>query len=213
MRKLCNAYNLVGYTFGRLTVLRPTDDRSGGCVMWLCRCTCGTEKPVRTDHLTKRKVRSCGCLMRETCIARSTTHGATVARNFAPEYLCWANMMRRCYEPTNQRFDRYGGRGITVCDRWHSYANFRADIGPRPEGLTLERINNDGNYEPSNCKWATVREQARNRRTTHMITHNSETMCLADWAKRIGRNVTTIRLRIERGLPMEMVLTDRKLRG
>lgn len=207
-----NHEDLSGQTFGRLKVLRPTAGRSAGCVIWHCLCSCGAETMTRSDRLRSGTVQSCGCLAREVLLARCQTHGATVGRKFAAEYVCWANMMRRCYDPTVHRFERYGGRGITVCDRWKHYANFLADIGPKPSpSHSIERNNNNGNYEPANCRWATRAEQARNRRTNRLLTHNGRTMCLLDWAKAIGREPSTIRNRIQRGLSIEHVLAEQKL--
>lgn len=110
-------------------------------------------------------------------------HGMSKSR----EYVVWFRMRQRCYRLKETNYKNYGGRGITICDRWkNSFGNFYADMGTRPEGHTLERIDNNGNYCPQNCRWATIREQARNKRTNDNITFNGETMCLADWAVKIG---------------------------
>lgn len=146
--------NLHGQKFGHLTVLRKSNERKNRYIAWECSCDCGTTVVVRSGHLRDGTTRSCGCL-RGNPVHRKT---GTV------EYEAWKNMRRRCTEPTNKRWESYGGRGITVCDRWQSFENFYNDIGPRPPGHTLDRTDNDGNYEPGNCTWATRSQQNKNRR-------------------------------------------------
>lgn len=166
---------LAGERFGRLVVLGEADPAlSGGQARrrLRVRCDCGTERVVRLEAL-RRKVptRSCGCLQRErtSAIGSRTVHGhGSARRGLSPTYLSWASMKCRCYQPTCSGFEHYGGRGITVCDRWldgaQGFVNFLADMGERPDGHTLDRLDNDGNYEPANCRWATRSDQNRNRR-------------------------------------------------
>ena len=128
-----------------------------------------------------------------------------------PTYQCWQDMKQRCYNPIAQQFYNYGARGITVCERWlDSYENFLSDMGEKPNDKSLDRINNDGNYTPENCRWATNRQQARNRRNTVMITHNGITMCRRDWAAKTGLHETTIQYRMNAGWPIEECLARRK---
>jgi len=156
-----NFKDITGQRFGRLVALsvhelahrfpKPTN------TIWLCQCDCGQTTLVDRSALTSRLTASCGCLWREAI----TTHG----KWRHPLYRVWSTMNQRCTNPNRKGYQNYGGRGIKVCQRWkHSFANFLADMGERPDGYTLERINNDGDYEPENCKWDTRQAQIRNQR-------------------------------------------------
>lgn len=125
-------------------------------------------------------------------------------------YWAWANMKSRCFNPNNIRFHRYGERGITVCDRWMSFESFYADMGDCPPGMTLDRIDNDGNYEPGNCRWATVREQSQKTSRIRFLTFNGETLSLAEWARRLGIRANTLTMRLNTyGWPLEKALTKK----
>jgi hypothetical protein len=163
--------DLLGKIFERLTVLRETEKRSQSSIVWLCRCVCGKEKLVSARCLVHGLVRSCGCLSKEITVKHNkdrTRHGHSASRVVTSEYKSWVTAKQRCGNPHNHNFPGYGGRGIKVCDRWlHSFENFFADMGPKPEPkslYSLDRVLVNGNYEPSNCRWATASEQARNRR-------------------------------------------------
>lgn len=123
-------------------------------------------------------------------------------------YSAWQAMKKRCCEPNHRSYKHYGGRGITVCDRWQTFDNFYADMGEQPPGHTLDRIDVNGNYEPSNCRWATAHEQSRNRRTNRLIEFNGETLCVVDWARRVGIHQNTLWQRIITGWPVERALTE-----
>lgn len=193
MNKKRQLIDLTGQVFGRLAVIEETE-RHKGQRYWRCRCVCGNVTDVVQQSLRKGKTYSCGCLHNEIIGAQRATH----RRSRSPEFVAWVNMRLRCNNPHNISYPNYGGRGIEVCDRWQNdFAAFLKDVGERPSPeYTLERIDNNKNYGPDNCRWATWEEQGRNKRNNHYLTHNQETLTVADWAKRISVPQTVLRRRI-----------------
>lgn len=190
MKKLA----LAGQRFGMLAVIREAKSRKES--RWLCLCDCGTETIVRGTHLTREIISSCGCNRAKWC----TKHGMTRSNIYA----LWNTMVSRCHNAKNASFHNYGGRGIVVCDRWRSFANFYADMGERPKGHTLDRIDNDGPYSPENCKWATYREQANNTRTLRLITFDGRTQSVSEWERELGLPLKT---RLHRGWDVAFAFT------
>ena len=203
--------DMTGQRFGRWTVVRRAEhpaDSSNRDARWEVLCECGNTSIVTRTSLVKGETQSCGCLQRELASQsvpeRFVKHGMTET----PEYNIWCLMKRRCGNPRCRAYPRYGGRGITVCERWlHSFENFYADMGPRPSiKHSLDRIDNDLGYSPENCRWATAREQAYNTRDTTLITHNGRTLNLAEWSNETGISVKLLRSRCDQGLPPEKIL-------
>lgn len=157
-----NLINLSGATIGRLFVVcRDSAKAKHGEIRWVCLCTCGNIHVAEGRHLNNRDIQSCGCLRSVMTGHRVRIHGKSRSR----EYISWCSMKARCYRKENNRYYAYGGRGITVCDRWlHSFENFYRDMGLRPKNTTLDRINVNGNYEPENCRWADSATQQANKR-------------------------------------------------
>lgn len=158
--------DLAGKRFSAWLVLSYSGMNDIGQSTWLCRCDCGTERRVVAQTLRLGLTNSCGCLKGDAIARARFKHGGA----FTKSYASWHDMMWRCTNPRARNFKYYGGRGITVCERWLDYRNFVTDMGEPPEGLTIERMNNDGNYEPRNCKWATHAEQNRNKRPPYSVT-------------------------------------------
>jgi hypothetical protein len=187
-----------GKKYGKLTVIAFAGTR--GEVIWTCRCECGNLAKVAGSDLRKGGTKSCGC-------GRATQNGGSKTT----EYCSWKEMKRRCYNTKHIEYKNYGGRGIEICSRWRtSFVNFLADMGNKPfPEATIDRINNDGNYEPGNCRWATKMEQGQNTRKTVMLTHDGKTQCIREWARELGVQHCVIRYRIKHCWPIEKVLSKR----
>ena len=190
----------VGTRFGKLVVRVCPIVRNRRTYVE-CLCDCGNVFTVRADVLRAKGTHSCGCYNKH----RLRTHG----RTGTAEYAIWTSMKARCQNPKNLAYPDYGGRGIAVCERWRKFENFLADMGQRPTPAhSLERIDNDGNYEPSNCRWATRKEQAVNTRGNRPITFRGRTLCMSQWDKLLGFSRATVHQRINKlGWSIEKTLT------
>lgn len=189
--------DLTGRRFGMLIAVEA-QGMIGTNVAWACECDCGEKCRVSSNSLSSGNTTSCGCRKRAVIGERSMTHGESKS----PEYRSWCAMKARCLTPTDRAFSDYGGRGITVCERWaESFEKFLEDMGCRPSAShTIDRIDNNGNYEPGNCRWATKKQQARNRRSSKLITIDGETLSLAEWSERSGVAYATINRRLRVGV-------------
>lgn len=187
---------LTGKTFGKLTVLWFSHVGPGGSY-WVCKCSCGSlNKAVPANALTRGKTVSCGCNKRQKTRERSEVHGMSRHKGYAS----WKAMMHRCYSPDHESYPLYGGRGITVCDAWKDFRAFWTDMGPEWRlGLTLDRVDANGHYEPGNCQWSTRTEQANNRRNNRLIDTPDGRMTVADAARKYGLNPKTITARLDSG--------------
>lgn len=198
--------DLTGMKCGRWTV--GTLVNKPGEATWLCKCECGTIREISGTSLRSGNSRSCGCLRKEVSARLQFKHGAAVGNVFTPEFRVWRSMIDRCRNKNSKNYFRYGGRGITICERWKVYLNFLEDMGPRPSlKHSIERKNNDKGYEPGNCKWATAQEQANNRRTSRTITWQGKTQTLAQWERETGIDQDTIGMRLVRGWTVEEIMT------
>ncbi len=193
--------DLKGLSFGRLTVVSLSTNRATNRgAIWIYKCSCGNIVEVRADSLIDNNTRSCGCLQKEISadIGRNTiTHRAS----YTVEFNIWSCMLARCTNPNDPAYCNYGGRGIIVCSRWlYSFENFLTDMGYRPSSdHSIDRINNDGNYEPGNCRWATAKEQANNRRNNVFYNYNGVDYSLSDISTKYNIKPTTFHQRIAVG--------------
>ena len=190
---------IEGQRFGNWLVLTFEGMTPGRNARYLCRCVCGVEKVVLRMSLVNGDSTSCGCHGKELRRTVATKHQGCVNGLKSPEYQAWQDMLARCERPNHPKFRIYGERGIRVCKRWReSFADFLSDVGKRPSpNHSLDRYpDNDGNYEPGNCRWAIPKEQARNRRTTKLLTLQGETLPLATWAERLGMSRITLQQRV-----------------
>lgn len=199
---------LIDFTekrFGRLVAIKQVAKNTSGHQMWLCKCDCGRETIVDYHNLKNNHTKSCGCLQRESTANSNTTHGLRKTRL----YRTWHHMRERCYYPKDKRYANYGGRGIAVCDEWNkdfqAFYEWAMANGYR-EDLSIDRIDVNGNYEPSNCRWATTEEQANNRQSNRRITIGGETLTLSEWSKRSNIKRATFYARIKKGWSEEKAL-------
>lgn len=189
----------TGHVYGRLSVVAREPNYRGNA-MWRCICGCGKEVVALGNDLQRGKVKSCGCLNAE----RIFKHGMSRSR----AYRTWKQMLQRCENRNHGSFANYGGRGISVSQEWHDFETFYADMGDPPEGMTLDRSDNNLGYSKENCRWATVREQLNNRRTNHILELNGERKTMAEWSELTGIGWHTLESRLRYGWSVERTLTE-----
>lgn len=197
--------NLLGQRFCRLIVVADGGRCNKRNILWLCRCDCGGETTAYAYDLRSGRVKSCGCYNREG--SKRVTHGQAGRLNGrSPTYNIWAEMVQRCTNPKSRSWPHYGGRGVTLCDRWRKFENFWEDMGDRPQGKSLDRIDNNGGYSPGNCRWADTHTQTRNKRNNVFVTVRGVTHCLADWCRHLGVSKQAIYYWVKKGLTYEAAI-------
>lgn len=200
---------IVGETYCGWTVLEASEPaRKSGAVFkrWLCRCRCGRVKPVSDHGLRSSTSADCGCGRLERSRLR-TLHGGFSGGKATPEYYSWTSMRTRCRNPNSFDYQDYGGRGIKVCNRWDSFVCFLADMGSRPPGCSLDRIDVAGDYEPTNCRWADVYTQAANKRNTTLYLYQGQYLTASALARICGINTRTVWCRLKAGQTVEQAMT------
>jgi hypothetical protein len=197
----------IGLTYNRVTILGISSSQVKGKHLRVdCACSCGVKFTADIHEVKNGHTKSCGCLRFEP---KNIVHG----ERHSPEYAIRIGMLRRCYNPNSQDWENYGGRGIAVCERWkESIVNFIADMGRRPPGSSIERIDNSGDYEPSNCRWATRREQCNNKRSSRLITAFARTQTIAEWSRETKTLEGTIWSRLRAGHSPEVSVTNTPLK-
>ncbi len=200
--------SLCGMVFGRLSVVSEAD-RVKDRRQWLCKCSCGTLKVVGHRALKSGQTKSCGCLRSEVVEKAMITHGHSSRRGKSRLYKVWSGMIARCHIKSATGYKNYGVRGISVCQRWREFESFLADMGDSPSRFhTIERIDNNGNYEPGNCRWATRKEQCVNKRNNRFIEFQGESMTVTDWSRRLGISLSTLIEALDKH-PLDVALRSR----
>lgn len=205
MMTLVRQEKMDALRYGRLEIISKAASRNGKVYM-LCRCDCGKEKEIALSSLKRGLTQSCGCYRRDKGPGNKR-HGLHASRT----YKAWLSMRQRCLNVNNPAYGNYGGRGITIDPCWDTFDQFLADMGEVPEGMSIERIDNEKGYGPDNCKWATRLEQGRNTRKCRVITHGGKTQTLAEWADEYGINRQTLGKRLDNGWDMGRALTQSPL--
>jgi len=192
------ATDRIGQKYGKLLVLSIAGQNKNHVALLKCVCDCGNTTIINSGNITNGNTRSCGC--------GRTKHGLAKQHQIHGAYQAWASMRNRCNNMNNKDFRHYGGRGIKACPQWDDFSVFLADMGERPEGMSLDRIDNDNGYSPENCRWATSHEQSSNRRNSIHITHNGEALALREWAAVTGIAYVTLYSRYRAGRRGECLL-------
>lgn len=201
--------NISGETYGRLTAICKAKSESRH-TKWLFKCACGVEKSIDLDAVRRGAISSCGCLKKEATAARSITHGHSIGRKESRELKSYNHAKSRCYNQNDQKYPQYGARGIKMCERWlNDAAAFIADMGECPPRHTIDRIDPNGDYEPTNCRWATTHQQARTRTDNVIVTSDGVQMILKDYADIVGVNYKSLHAKIKyRGKTLEQATQE-----
>lgn len=198
--------DITGKKYTRLTVLELSHRDKKGRIFWICRCDCGNIKTVHSWHLRRGGTKSCGCLKRDFLINNppGLTHGESRTGKMKTEYWRWFSIKARCYNPHNRSYPAYGGRGIKICDRWmNDYSAFLSDMGRCPKGYILDRIDVNGNYEPNNCRWISLRDSQANMRPRGIqVCIDGRTQCILEWARELKIPYGTALRRHKAGKPL-----------
>ena len=205
--------NLTGERFGKLVAIKTIGKNKNGGYLWQCKCDCGKEIIANVGNLKNGHTKSCGCLRVDRCKMNFTKHGLEHTRLYG----IWSDMRLRCYDEKNIAYHRYGGRGITICNEWKNDVKAFYDWATANgymDSLTIDRIDNEGNYCPENCRWATVKEQASNRRSNILVTHNGKTQTMKEWANEVGIPYKVVWSRMQKlGWNAERALTETVKKG
>lgn len=199
---MSNFIDLTGQKFGKLTVIKKVEKSKNNRIKWICKCERGNITTVITYHLKSGKIKSCGCSKIKKGKENSAyKHGLSNNKIYRKLDSIYGTIKCRCYNPNNKKYKNYGGRGITICEEWKndfmSFYNWAINNGYK-EGLSIDRINVNGNYEPNNCRWVRMKEQANNKTNNHYITYNGETHTMMEWSKILNINYSTIRERAKK---------------
>lgn len=199
--------DLTGMVFGKLTVVR-IDDSGSRPIKWICVCSCGKEKAVRSSNLVSGSTASCGCKVydnrgKRPDLSERNRRNAKYNKSSNRTLRTWKAMKSRCLNENDKDYKNYGGRGITICDRWISFFNFLEDMGERPHGMTIDRIDTNGDYTPDNCRWATPKTQANNTRYNYYVEHNGEVKTVRQWSEQSAVEYKTLLYRISSGWNFE----------
>lgn len=194
-----------GDVFGKLTIINRIENSKNGDAVYFCKCECGNDKKAIAHQLKAGKIYSCGCWTKP----RKTKHGYATKENIRPEYTCWLNIKKRCFDVTNKYYHNYGAKGITICDEWLDFNKFIADMGDHPfKRATIERNNNLLGYNKDNCRWATYKEQGHNRCTNRVIEFMGERTIPTDWLPLLPIHRTALYRRLDEGKTIEQILKE-----
>jgi len=196
--------DMTGQRYGRLSVIEMAGHNKHRQRLWRCVCDCGETTEVLGFLLRQEQTQSCGCLQREAIGNVNKKHGKSKSQIWSIH----RSMMDRCYLRTSSAFKNYGGRGIAVCKRWHDFENFYADMGDKPKGMTLERVDNDGSYTPDNVRWASYKDQANNRRCNVVLEFQGRKQTMQQWSDEMGLKIQTVWARLNRGWSVDRALTE-----